>query len=94
MNKFFIVIMLVALLYALYLYQQQTGQQKKKKIKKPLLQYNSLPKNQEDDIQLDGLSQIDLGSMESSPYKQDSLFGSRDNLSAMFNDTGTDDFFN
>ena len=94
MNRILILVMLVALLYAVYRHQQlmntpPISKPKKKTIKKNnRIQYNKLPQNEESDVPLDGISQksIDtLGTNES--FKQDSMLNSRcSNLSNILND--------
>lgn len=91
-NRILILVLLLALLYALYMYQQyiesnEKLSKSKKKIK--AIKYNKgiIPPN--DDIRLDNVSQIDLGSLEDvRSYQDDSLLGSygSDDISAMLAD--------
>jgi len=85
LNRILILLLLIALLYALYKYQQQiidkeeAEYKKKRKIKS--INNKVIEK---DDISIDNISQFSLGSLEdikSNLYKQDSILDSLDSNS-------------
>lgn len=91
-NRVLILVLLLALLYALYMYQQYIeSNEKLSKSKMKTLEYNENKREYKsnDNIRLDNVSQIDLGSLEDvRSYQNDSLLGSygSDDISAMLAD--------
>ena len=101
MNKFIVLILLGLLLYGLYRYHQQNLSKVDKKDKKPKKlikvskkQTNNIKKNiklsnqEYDDVSTSNISQVSIGSIDESNFKQDSMLdslNSKDSLSFLDN---------